>query len=282
MNEKKYTVLLALCLSIFQPACQGEKLSATIVSEIDQKEMVLVPAGEFVMGASKTDTENTHLRIGTVKPLYVDQQPEQKVFLDAYYIDRYEVTNKEYKRFADAVQYTDLPANWEDGGYPQGLDDHPVTNVSWAQAMAYALWAHKTLPTEAQWEKAARGADGRIYPWGNEYTKGQANIEIDGARQTAPVGSYPQDVSPYQAYDMSGNVMEWTQDWYQAYPGSDYQSSRFGKNFKVLRGNGYQKAGHYFLEAYRYLFHRTEAEPDEFFENVGFRCATPLIKPGER
>ncbi|MBI5428541.1 MAG: SUMF1/EgtB/PvdO family nonheme iron enzyme [Nitrospinae bacterium] len=280
MNEKKYTVLLALCLSISQPACQGEKLPATMVSEIDRKAMVLVPAGEFVMGTNKTDPENIHLRIGTVKPLYVDQQPERKVFLDAYYIDRFEVTNKEYKRFVDSAQYPDCPANWVDGEYPRGLDDHPVTNVSWAQAMAYALWAHKTLPTEAQWEKAARGADGRIYPWGNEYAKGQANIEIDAVRQTAPVGSYPRDVSPYQAYDMSGNVMEWTQDWYQAYPGNDYQSSRFGKNFKVLRGNGYQKAGHYFLEAYRYLFHRTEAEPDEFFENVGFRCATPFIKPG--
>lgn len=285
-NEKKYTPVLLVCLLVFIPACGGKeggfpggKRPPAIVSEIDRKEMVLIPAGEFIMGSNKTDPENTHLRIGTVKPLYVDQRPERKATLGDYYIDRYEVTQREYKRFVEATQYAEYPANWVDGEYPEGLDEHPVTNVSWTQAMAYALWAGKTLPTEEQWEKAARGVDGRLYPWGNEYSKGKTNIEIDGARNTAPVGSYREDVSPYQVYDMSGNVMEWTRDWYAAYPGSDYQSSRFGKNFKVLRGNGYQKAGHYFLEAYRYVFNRTEAGPDEFFENVGFRCVLPVAEP---
>jgi formylglycine-generating enzyme required for sulfatase activity len=259
------------------PACKDSQNHKTsvVVSEVDQKEIVLIPAGEFIMGTDKTDPENTQQRIGTIKPLYLDQQPQRRVNLGAYYIDRYEVTNKEYKRFVEATQYPDYPAHWVDGNYQEGLADHPVTNVTWAQAMAYALWARKLLPTEEQWEKAARGTDGRIYPWGNEYTKGMANLEIDGARQTATVGTYPKDISPYGVNDMAGNVMEWTQDWYRAYPGSSYQSQRFGKYFKVLRGTGFQKAGHYFLEAYRYVFFRTEVDPNEFFENVGFRCVTP-------
>ena len=278
LREKKYTLVLWVCLLVLQTACQGEwrPRSPVIVSEVDHKEMVLVPAGEFIMGTNKTDPENTHQRIGAVKPLYLDQQPERKINLGAYYIDKYEVTNKEYKQFIDATQYVEYPAHWVDGNYPEGLEAHPVANVAWAQAMAYALWAGKILPTEVQWEKAARGTDGRIYPWGNEYTRGMANVEIDGARQSSPVGSYPKDVSPYGAYDMSGNVMEWTLDWYQPYPGSNYQTQRFGTYFKVLRGSGFQKAGHYFLEAYRYVFYRTEVGPDEIFENVGFRCVTPI------
>lgn len=276
--EKKYTLVCMICLLLIQPACkvdQSQK-SAVVVSEVDQKEIILIPAGEFIMGTDKTDPENTQQRIGTIKPLYLDQQPQRRVNLEGFYIDRYEVTNKEYKRFVEAAQYPDYPAHWVDGTYPEGLADHPVTNVKWAQAMAYALWARKLLPTEEQWEKAARGTDGRIYPWGNEYAKGMANLEIDGARQTAPVGTYPKDVSPFGVNDMAGNVMEWTLDWYRAYPGSTYQSQRFGRYFKVLRGTGFQKAGHYFLEAYRYAFFRTEVDPDEFFENVGFRCVTPI------
>lgn len=273
---------MILCLWLAGSACDGlggnNSLEQVIISEIDQKEMVLIPAGEFIMGTNKTDTENTHQQIGTVKPLYLDQQPERKINLPAYYIDRYEVTNKEYKRFIDATQFDELPSHWENETYPEELADHPVTNITWREAWSYAMWAHKQLPTEEQWEKAARGTGGQVYPWGDVFEKGNANMGIEGARKTVPIGSYLNDVSPFQVYDMGGNVMEWTQDWYQAYPGSDYKDPRFGKTFKVLRGNGFQQAGHYFLEAYRYSFYRTEAEPNEYFSNVGFRCATPFIK----
>ena len=282
LRLKKYTLICLLCLLIFLMGCGDRKgaLESVRISPVDGKEMVLVPAGEFIMGTDKTDPDNTQQKIGTVKPLYLDQHPERRVTLDAYYIDRYEVTNEEYKRFMEDTKYPDPPANWMDGKVPEGKGDHPVTNIIWQDALAYALWANKRLPTEAQWEKAARGPNGLSYPWGDEYVKGKANVGIEGAKATVPVGSYPQDVSPYQVYDMEGNVMEWTLDWYEAYPGNAYQDPRFGKKFKVLRGNAFQKAGHYFLDAYRYAFNRTEVAADEFFENVGFRCvlSVPMKK----
>lgn len=262
-------------------ACEGirDPWPTQKISKIDGKTMVLIPAGEFIMGTSRTDPDKTHLKIGTVKPLYLDQHPERRVYLEAYYIDQFEVTNREYKAFVESTEFPELPGHWEEGTYPEGKGDLPVTNVTWQEALAYALWAGKRLPTEAQWEKAARGTDGRLFPWGNEYRKGWANSGVDGAKSLVPGGRYPKDVSPYNVFDLGGNVMEWTLSWYQAYPGNDYQFKKFGKEFKVLRGNGFQKGGHYFLEAYRYMFYRTEARPEEYFENVGFRCVVPLTSP---
>ncbi len=279
--DNKRVLLLVYFVVTFLSACEitPDSLPPTRVSEMDGKAMRLVPAGEFIMGTDRTDPENTHLKIGTVKPLYKDQHPEHRVHLEAFYIDEKEVSNGEYQRFVEATQFPELPGHWEEGMFPAGTKDLPVTNVTWREALTYALWAGKRLPTESQWEKAARGTDGRLFPWGNEYQKGWANVGVDGAKSLMPGGSYPKDVSPYHLFDMAGNVMEWTSSWYQPYPGNDYQFKKFGKEFKVLRGNGFQKGGHYFLEAYRYAFYRTEARPDEYFENVGFRCVMPVTAP---
>ncbi len=275
-------VLLALMAACAGDGPQGDGTrtppAPEWVSPIDGREMVLVPAGEFWLGTDRTDPENTHLKIGTIKPLFRDQQPRQKVYLDAFYIDKYEVTNGDYVKFIQATEYHDLPSHWNGDTPPEGTENLPVTNISWGEAMAYALWAGKTLPTEAQWEKAARGVDGRLYPWGNDYQKGLANMGLDGAREAVAVGSYPSDVSPYGAFDMAGNVMEWTRSWYRPYPGATYINKKMKARLKVLRGNGFHKGGHYFLEAYRFIFHRTEADPDEFYENVGFRCALPAVR----
>ncbi len=288
--RKKYVKLAGFCLWLLLSGCQemlcdcapgaAGTLPATKVSPIDGKELILIPAGQFIMGTDKTDTENTHQKIGTVKPLYLDQHPERTLELDAFYIDRHEITNKEYKRFIVETQFPDYPMNWQQNTFPEGLEDHPVTNIVWSEAFAYCAWAGRQLPSEAQWEKAARGADGQPYPWGEVYEKGIANMGIEGDRKTAAVGSYAKDKSPYGVFDMAGNVMEWTQDWYRAYPGNDFKDPRFGTKFKVLRGNAFQKAGHYFLDAYRYAFNRTEVPADDYFENVGFRCATGFLPKG--
>jgi len=274
-------VLILICIFIlFFSACDNHfynepknfALPTIKNSLIDNKEMVLIPAGEFIMGTDRVDDEKIHLKIGGVKPLFVDQHPSRKIFLESYYIDKYEVTNDEYKMFIDATGYDELPGHWEKGTYIQGRGDYPVTHVTWREALTYAIWAQKSLPTEAQWEKAARGVDGRLYPWGDDYVKGKSNMDIDGARDLTKVGTYPEDISPYNVYDLGGNVMEWTMDWYLAYPDSSYKNPRYGKKLKVLRGNAFQQSGHYFLEAFRYSFSRTEADPNDYFENVGFRC----------
>ena len=279
---KPFGVFILLLLSgcsggLCDCAPKDGPLEPARMSPIDGKEMRLVPAGSFIMGTNKTDSEDTHQKIGTVKPLYLDQHPERQLTLDAYYIDKYEITNTEYKRFVDATQFPDYPTHWENVSFPEEIAAHPVTNITWREAFAYCAWADRQLPTEAQWEKAARGPSGQPYPWGDEYEKGKANMGIEGDRKTMPVGSYPSDVSPYGVFDLAGNVMEWARDWYAAYPGNSFQDPRFGTNFKVLRGNAFQKAGHYFLDAYRYAFNRTEVPADEYFENVGFRCATDPI-----
>lgn len=284
INFLNYTPVVFIFLLFFLWGCEvcdcekdTDLFPLTKVSEKDQKEMVLIPSGEFIMGTNMVDKEGTHKKIGSVKPLFLDQHPERKMFLGSFYMDRYEVTNEEYQRFLNATQFTDRPAHWEEGKYLEGQDMHPVTQVTWWEAWSYCMWAGKQLPNEAQWEKSARGPNGLPYPWGQEFVKGKANLGIDGDRKAAVVTAYPEDVSPYKIYGMSGNVMEWTQDWYLPYPGNSKPDSRFGRELKVLRGNGFQKAGHYFLPAYQYAFTRTEANPNDFFENVGFRCATEIF-----
>ena len=106
------------------------------------------------MRNNKTDDEKTHLKKAAVKPLFLDQHPIRKISLDSYYIDKYEVTNEEYKKFLDLSGYDELPGHWENSTYAGGTDRYPVTHVTWREALTYALWARKTLPTEAQWEKA--------------------------------------------------------------------------------------------------------------------------------
>ena len=284
VRKNKFFIVLLFGIALLSACVPGDEDASNVVasldhieiSPIDGREMVFIPAGEFVMGTDRVDEEKMHLKIGAVKPLFLDQHPERTVQLDAFYIDRYEVTNAEYKRFIDDSGYNDLPANWVDGVFPEGKENYPVTHITWDEALTYALWAGKRLPSEAQWEKAARGDKGGLYPWGNEYVKGYANVNLDGSRELAPIGSYPKDKSPYGVFDMGGNVMEWTRNWYKAYPGNTRKDNRFGEKFKALRGGAFQRAGHYFLDAYLFSFARTEADPDGYYENVGFRCVKEL------
>jgi formylglycine-generating enzyme required for sulfatase activity len=161
----------------------------------DGAEMVLVPGGGFLFGEEKEKREEP-----------------------TFYIDKYPVTNERYKKFVDAtgyvVPYMDTewakPYNWGKKTYPKGKAKHPVVLVSWHNAAAYCLWAGKSSPSETQWEKAARGTDGRDYPWGNEFKDGRCNSYHEGLEKTTPVDKYPQGVSPYGCYDMAGNVWEWT------------------------------------------------------------------------
>jgi len=175
---------------------QAEESSKVITGK-DGAAMVSVPAGEFWMGS-----EDGH----------PEEKPRRRVYLDAFRIDKYEVTNTLYRRFMDATGHR-APKFWTDSSVNE--PNQPVVGVSWHDAGAYCRWAGKRLPTEAEWEKAARGTDGRKYPWGDQWDSSRAHSgESRWRRNPAAVGSYASGVSPYGADDMAGNVWEWVADWY--------------------------------------------------------------------
>jgi len=156
--------------------------------------MLLVPAGEFLMGSTDADHQAAS-----------NEKPQRTLSLPAFFIDQFEVTNIQYKRFVDDTGYP-APPSWKEGNYADDADFYPVVEVTWWDAMAYARWAGKRLPTEAEWEKAARGADGRRYPWGNDYNSHFANT----GRYFVPANANMEGASPCGAVNMAGNVAEWT------------------------------------------------------------------------
>ncbi len=152
-------------------------------------------------------------------------------------------------------------------------DALPAGGMSWVEAYAFCVWRGARLPSEAEWEKAARGTGGQEFPWGNEWNPKIVGTGEDGRYEEgiAPVGSYPLSKSPFGAHDMAGNAWEWVQDWYDAYPGSDYRSKEFGKKNKVIRG-GSGGVGHYGIRYFYRASTRQFAEPEMESDDVGLRC----------
>ena len=229
--------------------------------------MVLVPAGEFIMGLSKGDVKWIRQKIGAEERFFRNQMPRRKVYVDAFYIDKYEVTNAQYKKFVDATGHNP-PEHWKNGTYPEGLADHPVVFVTWHDAAAYAKWAGKRLPTEAEWEKAARGPKSYLYPWGDAFRRNQLNSDTGGPGHTTPVGQYEKGKSYYGAYDMAGNVKEWTADTYKDYPGNPFKDTFYGLvPPKVARGGSFMEAGYDCMGSTRFKVTPTSSD-----EDLGFRC----------
>jgi len=225
--------------------------------------MLAVASGTYTIGRNGSDAD----------PL---EQPAHKVDLRSFYIDRTEVTNAAYKKFMDARNHK-APSNWTGGNFPPGQSDAPVTGVSWQDAADYAAWAGKRLPTEAEWEAAARGAEARIYPWGNKWRTGVANIGQKPDKLTAeqypsevkPVGQYPDGASPVGAVDMIGNAWEWVADEIEVYPGNTESTLTLtpGVTFRVIRGGAYDGSDKNDA-AYRGYLDGSKPYP-----KVGFRCA---------
>jgi len=224
--------------------------------------MVLIPGGEFIMG--------TNDRLP-------DESPEYHVTLPAYYIDKYEVTNLQYKQFIDATNRKS-PEHFRNRTFPDGKADHPVTNVTWFDADAYCKWRGERLPTEEEWEKAARGKTGRPYPWGDNFEVTRANTPqrwqmLDQPGDTTPVGSFPSGVSPYGIYDMSGNVWEWTASWYTPHPGNTHITENYGEKYKVLKGGSWWDCTFYKCGISAPSYNRSFFLQSTENKSFGFRCA---------
>ena len=217
-------------------------------------EWVTVRAGEFTMGSND----------------YRDEKPIHRVYLSEYQIARHPVTNAQYELFVKANSYA-APKHWKNKKIPPGKENHPVVNVSWKDAQAFCAWAGVRLPTEAEWEKAARGTDGRKYPWGNEPPTMELCNFNSNAGGTTPVGSYPKGASPYGVMDMVGNVWEWVNDWYDGSyysqsPSENPQGPATGK-YRVLRGGSWYNDDDFVRSANRFV-----NDPDYWVSSRGFRC----------
>ncbi len=238
-------------------------LAARAQAPVAPADMVLVPAGDFPMGTDMGDGNDDNQ--GTNTPLaYNDARPRHTATTKAFFVDKTEVTNAAYKKFCDATG-TPPPPQWVGGHIPDGQDEFPVNRVTWYEARAFARWSGKRLPTEAEWEHAARGDDGRSYPWGEGWNPALVVTETG----PAPVGSKPAGASPYGALDMGGNVAEWTDSWFEAYPGSPTKQPDFGrKTLKVVRGGAW-----FDNAALAQTFFREVCRPDQRNLWIGFRCA---------
>jgi formylglycine-generating enzyme required for sulfatase activity len=245
----------------FPQAPGGDVQPSGVGSAPIEEVMVTIPAGPFTRG---TDVGG------------LDERPAKQIYLDAYAIDKYEVTNYHYEEFVAATGHRKAgpPSRYAKNMARLRGVNQPVVYVSWDDADAYCRWRGKRLPTEAEWEKAMRGPDARLWPWGNVMDPLAANWAIakDGYDVTAPAGSFKRDVSPFGVADGAGNVMEWVADWYSeniydAPVDHNPKGPEFG-TFKVLRGGGYTTSGTDVR-----VTSRSKMVPDFRDETIGFRCA---------
>lgn len=250
---------------VITPKVQSRSQTAISRSQINTTkkpkiifDWVTIPAGEFLRGSDKrTDILAEY-----------NETPQRLIYLSEYEIARVPVTNAQYKIFVDATKRR-KPEHWKDDKIPRGEEDHPVVNVSWHDATAFCTWAGVRLPTEAEWEKAARGSDGRLYSWGNQPDVNRFNNNL--APTTRPVGSYPEGASLYGVMDTSGNASEWVNDWYS----DTYYSISPTKNpqgpdtgiERVLRG-----AMWFGIEKHLRCARRSYAHPGDWPYHYSFRC----------
>lgn len=231
--------------------------------------MVFVPAGEFLTGSTNNDSVSDS-----------DEKPQHTISLDAFWIDEHEVTNAQYSQCVSAGSCqppSSTSSDTRSDYYGNSkFDNYPVIHVSWDDAKNYCGWAGKRQPTEAEWEKAARGpltgsGDARIYPWGSEFDPSRLNFGSQ-QRDTMPVGSYPNGASPYGALDMAGNVWEWVADWYDGnYYSTSPRANPTGAtsgSYRVLRGGAWDDFRNNLRAAFRY-----EVTPGSRLFTIGFRCS---------
>ena len=239
--------------------CGLGPLHPTIVCPVDRAEMVLVAAGEFTLGMTERDVARVFVMDRRQNPLFATEIPARTVHLDSYYIDRYPVTNYQYRRFVEETGHRQPPLL---GNSEWGRPMQPVVFVGWDDARAYARWAGKALPTEPQWEKAARGTDGRWWSWGHEFRPGRCNSREQGVGRTSEIGQFDDGVSPYGCYDMCGNVWEMCE-------------GRWVENLLPMRGGCFLGTATFVRATCRW----TPEDPVGGAHWLGFRCVKEIRVP---
>lgn len=284
MNSKKFLIWFGALLLVTGGCARGDILKGAERNG----DMVFIPAGWFVMGSS-ADPATLGFEVSA------DELPAHRVFSKAFWIDRYEVTEEQYYQYLQKTGSKKYPGYWPEAGradrYPSGYGNYPVSDVDWYDAKEYCAWIGKRLPTEIEWEKAARGPEGRKWPWGDAFAKGNANTretsemwaappgQKPGIGWKAPVGSHPDDVSVYGVFDMAGNVQEWTASTYTSYPGNKVRrvEEGEGERFRVLRGGSYLASSAFSRAPYRLAVLPTigPSEDDGWHSDYtyGIRCA---------
>ncbi len=242
---------------------------------LDTARMARIPAGETLIG-----NEGREITEGKGN---LDETPEHQVFVEGFYIDLYEVTNARYRQFTDATGHRQ-PRHWKGGQIPEGKSAHPVVYVSWFDAVDFCQWEGKRLPTELEWEKAARGPEGFVFPWGNKFSLDKANSPQRWASKregggTLPVGSFEDGKSPHGLYDMAGNVWEWTASWYLPYPDNQFSNSHYGHKNRVLRGGSWYDCLSYGCGLSAPSYNRSRFTPKIRNNSFGFRCAATPPAP---
>lgn len=235
---------------------------------VQPTKMITIAPGEFIMGSSEKDIEwAAKTFFSESLDYYRDETPAHTVELPAYKIDITEVTMGQYRLY---IEQTGKPAPKYMNNKRFNQDHQPVVGVTWQEAADYCATAGKRLPTEIEWEKAARGADSRYYPWGNAPDETKANVrgKKDGYRYSAPVGRDQYGSSPYGIRDMAGNAWEWTADWYQPHPGNVHPNDFYGEQFRVIKGGSWFSN----MDLARIAV-RGKSLPDRRYNYLGFRCA---------
>ncbi|MCX7015357.1 MAG: SUMF1/EgtB/PvdO family nonheme iron enzyme [Candidatus Sumerlaeota bacterium] len=234
---------------------------------IEAGEMIYIPGGETILGTTAEEAQSLAKEYNVHPSLFANETPQRKATVKAFYIDRFPVTNAQYQEFIKATGHR-APSHWKENTFPTGQADWPATNVDWTDAKAYADWAGKRLPTEEEWERAARGNDGRLYPWGNEWNLEACRPDDGtslGTPQPFPVGCFPKGASPFGVMDMVGNVAQWT-----ATPTAPINPATPGKGWYVVKGAG---AAHHLRFNFRCAARDLSASLNRVHSWLGFRCA---------
>lgn len=254
-------------------------LGTAIIHPGDGAVMVYVPSGPFTMGVTREQAQKLAAQLGYKDYHQIAAEewfPRRSEVVEGFFIDKYEVTVGQWNKYVEATGYQAKVSKNPEAGFAGVAELYPAASVTWAEAQQYANWARKSLPSERQWEKAARGTDGRLYPWGDDPPTPERGIfvELSADKRNRPtharmVGSRPAGASPCGAMDMAGNVYEWTSEWFEPYPNNPEAErllSYMGHRLGVLRGGSFYHADHAYCAAKRFGL-----QPEETYFHVGFR-----------